>query len=138
MADGSGKPERYFASTLDKFWEVSEQGEGVFLKDIPEGSVVVAKTANHTYTIAVIDAEKGVVAVESNGNYFRTPEVCCLNGSTFGGSMIKVRWIGEGMHLEFGLGGKRIMTTSAVTEFTVKNDPERAIRLIETAKRKEN
>lgn len=109
----------------------SEKNGGIFLKDIPDNHIVEAHTQNSVYTIAVIDKEKSKVAIQGNNQHFTQPEVCYLRGSTFGGSMIKLSWIGVGMYLEANPVAGGIMTTSSIKTVKVKEDAKKVKELVE-------
>lgn len=111
----------------------SEKDGGIFLKDVPNNHIIEAHTQNSVYTIAVIDKEKSKVAIQGNNKHLIQPEVCYLRGSTFGGSMIKVGWIGVGMRLEVNLAASRIITTSTIKTVKVKEDAKKAKELVERA-----
>lgn len=106
---------------------------GVFLQDIPDGHIAEIHTRNSIYTVAVIDKEKGKVAMQGNGEHLQQPTVGYLQGSTFGGSMIKVGWIGIGMHLEIQLAGGGVLTTSVIQTMGIKEDAKKAKELTEKA-----
>ena len=44
------------------------------------------------------------------GKFFPERTRACLNGSTFGGSCLKIGWVGLGLHLEFHAGDQWIIT----------------------------
>jgi hypothetical protein len=131
MTDGNSK--RYIGRTLDRELEVTEQSVGILLKDIGADSFVVAQTRDVTYTLAIVDAAAGTVAVQSDGTSFSEPAVCGLNGSTFGGSMIKVGWIGTDMKIEFNLGNGRVLTTDWVVSFETVRDAEKTRKFVKRA-----
>lgn len=111
----------------------SEKDGGVFLQDIPNGHIVEVHTRNSVYVIAVIDKEKGKVAIQGNGKHLQQPTVGYLQGSTFGGSMLKVGWIGIGMHLEVQLARGGFLTTSVMQTVEIKKDAKKAKALTEKA-----
>lgn len=57
--------------------------------------------------------------IDGHPKYCPLPVVCNIHGSTWGGSMLKVGFIGRGMHLEVGLivdGQAQVLTTSPILE----------------------
>lgn len=83
--------------------------EGFFFK---EGKVIVY-TKNSRYELEY----EGEQCYAQGGEYFlkRTPVI--FNGSTWDDSMIKLKWIGAGMHLEISYncnGEPKCLTTSAI------------------------
>lgn len=91
----------------------SEIEGGVYLKDIPEGQGVDIETRNRHYTLV---KKEGKVFLWGHPIYCALPIEVRLNGSTWGGSMLKVGFIGRGMRLEVVLSDGRVMTTSAIKE----------------------
>ena len=104
--------------TLDAFVEAVEKNGGVSLKEIGEGRTLVVETQNSTYTINIIEPLTGKVTVHG-GKSFPEQEECTLSGSTFGGSMLKMNWIGLGMNMEFHRGEKGVTTTSPVHKISI-------------------
>jgi len=80
---------------------------GLFLKELPAGHFVEARTKNHTYRLS----REGCVI---GGTY----DGWRVNGSTFGGSMIRVDWVGVGMFLEFQQ-VLDVVVTTAVREINI-------------------
>ena len=130
-----GSFERYFDSQIVKLIEQSEKDGGIWLKDVEPDQLIEVYTQKSIYRLALVDKVKHLVAVNSTGAHIDKPEICTLNGSTFGGSMIRLGWIGIGMNLEFHRRRKvrPILTTSAVKTIKVKKDSKAAQELIEKA-----
>ena len=130
-----GSFERYFDSQIVKLIEQSEKDGGIWLKDVEPDQLIEVYTQKSIYRLALVDKVKHLVAVNSTGAHIDKPEICILNGSTFGGSMIRLGWIGIGMNLEFHRRRKvrPILTTSAVKTIKVKKDSKAAQELIEKA-----
>jgi hypothetical protein len=71
---------------------------GIEIKKLPPGTIILAETRNSIYEIEIL--EKGVEI--QGGKYFPKPTSIPFHGSTWGGSMLKVGWIGYDMHMEMG------------------------------------
>ena len=82
-------------ATLDFF-----DGEGVFIKDLEVGDVLEVQTNNSLYTLEVVDPVKKLVRVTSTNEAFADYGECTLQGSNFGGSMLKLGWICGGTWME--------------------------------------
>ena len=54
--------------------------------------------------------------------FFAERTRACLNGSSFGGSCLKMGWVGLGLHMEFHAGGQWIIT-SHVRAIAVEASP---------------
>jgi hypothetical protein len=77
----------------------SEIEGGVFLEGLPPDTVLQIQTQHHSYTALLLG--EGVALISGHPEYCPKPVQVTIAGSTWGGSMLKVRFIGRGMHLEF-------------------------------------
>jgi hypothetical protein len=94
---------------------------GVFLKSLKAGDLVTVHTRNSIYSIEVVD---GTTVNIEGGRYFPKPTEANINGSTWGGPMIKAGFIGNEMALEIScpeVSHNRI-TTSFIESIHVKTD----------------
>jgi hypothetical protein len=77
----------------------SEVEGGVFLEGLPPATVLQIQTQNHFYTAMLLNDSS--VLISGHPQYCPEPVRVTIAGSTWGGSMLKTRYIGRGMHLEF-------------------------------------
>jgi hypothetical protein len=77
----------------------SEIEGGVFLEGLPPDTVLHIRTQHHFYTVLLLG--EGSVLISGHPQYCPQPVQVTIAGSTWGGSMLKMRFIGRGMHLEF-------------------------------------
>ena len=77
----------------------SEIEGGVFLSDLPPATVLEIQTQHHCYLVELVDENK--VLISGHPEYCPEPTPVAIAGSTWGGSMLKRRFVGRGMHLEF-------------------------------------
>ena len=77
----------------------SEIEGGVFLKDLPPETVLQIQTEHHVYTAVMVDNDSAFIS--GHPEYCPTPVLVAIAGSTWGGSMLKRRFVGRGMRLEF-------------------------------------
>lgn len=77
----------------------SEIEGGVFLKDLPPATVLQIQTQHHCYTAVLLD--DGSALISGHPEYCPQPVQVAISGSTWGGSMLKRRYVGRGMRLEF-------------------------------------
>ena len=89
--------------------------KGIYVSKQVQGTKISVQTKNSTYKIEVLDTEGEVRVI---GGLFEVSSVARFNGSTFGGTMLKMDWIGKDMHMEFQ-DDERIYTTSLVREATI-------------------
>ena len=77
----------------------SEIEGGIYLKDLSPGSVLFIRTENRVYEMVVL--EDGSALISGHPTFCPEPTVVRIQGSTWGGSMLKAKFLGRGMHLEF-------------------------------------
>jgi hypothetical protein len=113
-ADGPGS-----ASQRAHFARRRDRVTGIDLRSLPPGTAVVVDTRNSRYRFVTLDGSGGNALVEG-GPYFPQETIARVEGSTLGGSLLKVGWIRLGLFLELSCGGKRIIT-SRVRSISVPN-----------------
>ncbi len=77
----------------------SEIEGGVFLGDLPPSTVLQIHTQHHCYTMLPLGG--GSALISGHPQYCPEPILVVIAGSTWGGSMLKRRFVGRGMRLEF-------------------------------------
>jgi hypothetical protein len=77
----------------------SEVEGGVHLEDLAQGSRLEVQTQHRWYT--VINCGDGWALISGHPKYCPRPLPVRILGSNWGGSMLKMRFIGRSMHLEF-------------------------------------
>jgi len=77
----------------------SEIEGGVFLNNLPPATTLEIQTQHHCYLIVVL-ADNSVL-ISGHPQYCPEPVPVAIAGSTWGGSMLKRRFVGRGMRLEF-------------------------------------
>ena len=81
----------------------SELMGGVFIKDLPVGKTLKVRTQNTVYFIDRVSEGPEGLTIQGHPRYCKEPVKAYILGSTFGGSMIKVGFVGRGMYMEFTL-----------------------------------
>ena len=79
------------AATLDGFVAETADPAGLTLRDVEPLSVLLVCTRNSQYRIIVCGGSQVVV---QGGAFFADPTPAHLDGSSFGGSFLKIGWIG--------------------------------------------
>jgi hypothetical protein len=92
----------------------SEIEGGVYLNRLPHGAELEVETQNRRYTI--VNRGDGSVFISGHPEFCPDPVIVHIHGSTWGGSMLKQRFIGRGMRLEFFHPHYRVITTSPIVE----------------------
>ncbi len=96
--------------SLDGFTELSRSLDGVALRTLAPFDMVCARTLNNDYFIFLLEPETGKALVQG-GRYFAEPVEATVSGSTFGGCMLKMGFLGVGLRIEICAGGQRIVTS---------------------------
>ncbi len=96
--------------TLDGIVAAVSQADGIALLDVDAFATLVVRTRNSVYRITILKPHVRKVVVQG-GQFFPERTRACLSGSTFGGSCLKMGWVGLGLHLEFHAGGQWIITS---------------------------
>ena len=96
--------------TLDGVVRAMSQADGIGLIDVNAFTTLVVRTDNSIYRITILRPHAREVLVQG-GKFFPERTRACLNGSSFGGSCLKLGWVGLGLHLEFHAGDQWIITS---------------------------
>lgn len=92
----------------------SEIEGGVHLEDLPGGAALVVETENRSYRVMMDNC--GAAYISGHPVFCPKPTLVNIHGSSWGGSMLKVAYIGRGMHLEFHHPEYQTITTSKIVE----------------------
>jgi hypothetical protein len=77
----------------------SEIEGGVFLNDLEPRTVLFIQTQHHCYTAVFMKENQALIW--GHPQFCPKPVSVSITGSTWGGTMIKSRFVGRGMRLEF-------------------------------------
>jgi hypothetical protein len=103
-------------ATLDGFVNDLANAPGIYLRDVEPLTTIVVQTHNSCYRIVVTRESTAIVR---GGSFFPDPTLARIDGSGFGGALLKVGWIGVGLQMEIFADGRRIIT-SPVREVAVE------------------
>jgi hypothetical protein len=95
----------------------SEIEGGVHLDNLSEGTVLEIETQHRWYTL--VHRGRGKALIWGHPKYCPHPVLVRIEGSTWGGSMLKTRFIGRGMRLEFMHPSYKTITTSRIVDVRV-------------------
>jgi hypothetical protein len=95
MADTTSFPR---GAILDA-WSDADWGQGVQIDQMEELATLAVRTKNTVYEITILNGYTGEVLVRG-GKFFPERTAVRLEGSTFGGSILKWRGIYVGMRME--------------------------------------
>src|SRR5579862_7929717 len=99
LAPSNFRPHPNLSDTVNRHIVQSEIEGGVSLKDLPPETTLLILTQHSCYT--VVTQGESQAFISGHPQYCPEPVLVTLEGSTWGGSMLKSRYIGRGMHLEF-------------------------------------
>jgi hypothetical protein len=106
---------------LDGFVDAASACRGVSLLDLEPLTVLHVETRNSVYRIVV--SRRTAVFVQG-GQFFPETSAAHFAGSTFGGSLLKIGWIGVGMRMEI-CGDDGPIVTSPVQRIGVESSAGR-------------
>ncbi len=92
-------PHPNLSDTVNRNIVQSEIEGGVFLDSLQPATVLQIQTRHHCYTAVLIGGSRALIS--GHPQYCPQPVVVVIAGSTWGGSMLKLHFVGRGMHLEF-------------------------------------
>jgi len=94
----------------------SELEGGVFLDKVAVGKKLLVQTKNTLYTI---ERREDGLYISGNAKYCPDPTKCSIPGSNFGGSMLKMNFVGRGMYMEYHTDEHpKVIVTSQIQEVT--------------------
>ena len=108
--------------TFDGFVEGMSRATGVRLADLDALTTLRVRTNRSTYRIMVLDPSEGKILIQG-GKHFVEPVEACLNGSSLGGSSLKLDWVGQRMRMEISRGGRPIVTSPVRSIEILNNGP---------------
>lgn len=91
-----------------------ETADGVYLDELPMGAAIDIETDHHTYRVE--NRGDGRALISGHPKYCPEPVLVDLHGATAGGAMLKMRFIGRGMRMEFRHPVMGVISTSRVRE----------------------
>ena len=104
----------HFADGVNRNIVGSEIEGGVYLNDLLPGSGLSIQTRNRVYEMVVLG--DGAALISGHPEFCQAPTRVHIHGSTWGGSMLKMRFVGRGMHLEFEHPLYRRIITSQIVD----------------------
>jgi len=102
-------PHDNLSDDINKNIMQSELDGGLKLEDIDNGETIKVQTKNTLYTIKKIS--KDIFEISGNAKFCPEPIDCSIAGSTWGGSMLKIGFIGLGMVMEVYPDGECFLTS---------------------------
>ena len=96
--------------TLDGFVDAVSDRDGISLRELEPLGTLLARTENSVYRVIPLEAGSSRILIQG-GRFFPEPTEVRFSGSGFGGSFLKLGWIGLGLRMEILWDGQRIITS---------------------------
>lgn len=98
----------------------SELEGGAYVDKLPVGRSLRVRTRNSVYFIDRVAKGKDGLLISGHPRYCPEPVKAYILGSNFGGSMLKIGFVGRGMYMEFMLAvSEKIRPTSSIYHSTI-------------------
>lgn len=91
---------------------------------LTEGRALLVQTKNTLYRIEKRGEDDFYIS--GHARYCPEPTKANIHGSTWGGSMLKMGWVGRGMHLEFSTSAHGTVTTSTISDISEVSQEQEA------------
>jgi hypothetical protein len=114
-------PHHHFSDEVNRNIVQSEIEGGVYLDQLSDGAVLEVETQHHWYTIVI--RGRGRDLISGHPKYCPDPVPVRIEGSTWGGAMLKLRFIGRGMRLEFRHPVFQTILTSRIVDIRASEQP---------------
>lgn len=108
------EPHPNLADAVNHNFIASEVEGGVFLDQLPPGAVLRVETTNRCYTL--VNRGNGEALISGHPTFCPEPVLVQIDGSNWGGSMLKTAFVGRGMHLEFRHPDYHTIVTSRILD----------------------
>src|SRR5947208_8100987 len=90
----------------------SEIEGGVFLDSLQPATVLQIQTRHHCYTAVLIGGSRALIS--GHPQYCPQPDLVAIAGSTWGGSMLILHFVGRVIHLDFYIPLYRITIITSI------------------------
>jgi hypothetical protein len=105
-------PHKHLSDVINGDLIRSEIEGGVYMEDLDAGDVLVVETRNTNYRL--VNHGRGRALISGHPEFCPDPVLVTVEGSNWGGSLLKASYIGRGMCLEFRHPVFQTITTSPV------------------------
>jgi hypothetical protein len=126
IRSGRASPRVPRCCTLSGFIEDVANTDGVLVHEVEPFATLLARTDNSVYRIIPLEAGSSRIMIHG-GRFFPEPTEVRFTGSGFGGSFLKLGWVGLGLRMEVFWDGQRIIT-SGVREIQVQRPAPATVR----------
>jgi hypothetical protein len=99
MSSPSWRPHPNLSDVINLRISLSEKAGGVYLRDLDKGRLLQIQTQHRNYFVTRLN--NGETLIWGHPVYCPNPVAVRIAGSTWGGSLLKLGFVGQGMQLEF-------------------------------------
>ena len=107
-------PPQNLDSAINRVLKQMDAEEGVPLFDLPVGAVLEVETGQHVYRVE--NRGEGKIMISGHPEICPEPVLADLLGSSQGGPLLRMRFIGRGMRMEFVHPTRGVIKTSRVRD----------------------
>lgn len=107
------------ANTLESLLSAFDQG--IFLSNVEQGTTLFVVTESRTYALVALGNREALIS--GHPEHCPSPVRVRVQGSTWGGSLLRMDFIGKGMHLEYWHPVHKCITTSQIVDVRVLPAP---------------
>ncbi len=111
---GGAAAHRNLSAEINRSLIGSEIEGGVYLSELAAGVQLEVETQHNLYHL--VTAGEGKALISGHPTYCPVPVEVRIQGSSWGGSLLKPSFIGRGMRLEFRHPAHNLVTTSTIRE----------------------
>jgi hypothetical protein len=105
--------------SLEGLTELSSSLQGIELATLVPFDTILVRTVNSDYRMFMLDPETGRALLE--GGKITEPVEATVLGSSFGGAVLRTRWIGVGLRIE-AWADEKYIRTSPVQSLCVEHE----------------
>lgn len=116
---GKKRRDSYKVYDIARIIKKHKDDPGIDVHKLKPGTKIKVKTKASFYEFEVTDTPGRLMA--QGGKYIVGCQEVRFIGSTYGGSMLRIGWIGQDMYMEYALPNK-VITSSRIVSATVVGD----------------
>jgi hypothetical protein len=122
------------STEIQQFIRRANASEGFKLEEVLADTLIQIRTRDHTYLMLVTEPASRTVVVKADHPQLQKPRVFYLQGSTGGGSVVRMGWVGKGLHLRMNFAEGGVLTTTPIESFEAVEDESLHEELTSAAK----
>ena len=129
----SHSPHPNLSAGINAQIEKGNTDSGFFVNRMEPGTMIHIVARSASFTMVVVNPEENEVAMTSTVEGMEGPDLWMVMGSGWGGSLMKVGWIGLDAQMRMRRLSGGLLESATVSSFVVLDDPVEATRIMEEA-----